>query len=509
MLKLVGDDRIQLYLRNVEQILRLLKATFPSFNTEKATQNCEASYDSIEKLACQWKLLIESVPENGNDEESLQIWQKSISMWLKQAQEIMSNVATNYDLSRLGYGMAVAIISLGLSIYAASKIIAQEIMSCFTFSIISFLYGIMMFGSSYVEEEHSFWYWATSAWLGLLLIKSSGKLGFHLLCFGLVLLRIAMRWNQTGNKFIGEPDIAKSYLLKHSTMLWLLVTISYLWNLSSLQHQIRHLKSPKFDIIIITMSTAALILKISLTDEDSPEIIGDWLRFIANLNFGIPIVIRVRLLFLILSVILFFAFTLRLRQRTTSYQTACIAHKILIFLLFTQSRVENIPLLLIFEMLFTLLDRLHLSVFEVTITTILLQQTSFFTQGGSNAISSIDLSNAYNGIINFNVLAVGALTFIGNWTGPILWTSASNLMLLRINRTRKNNLFFSHLAILTIFLLSSLTFTMAACIMLRTHLFVWTVFSPKFLYSLAWSLGQHLCINLGLGSLLYWVGTRK
>lgn len=144
----------------------------------------------------------------------------------------------------------------------------------------------------------------------------------------------------------------------------------------------------------------------------------------------------------------------------------------------------------------------------MTITIILLQQTSFFTQGGSNAISSIDLSNAYNGVINFNVIAVGALTFIGNWTGPIFWTSASNLMLLRMNRTRKDNFFFSHLAILTIFLLSSLTFTMAACIILRTHLFVWTVFSPKFLYSLAWSLGQHLCINVGLGSLLYWFGTR-
>lgn len=156
-----------------------------------------------------------------------------------------------------------------------------------------------------------------------MLYSSRGrKMSFYFMSFGLVLLRIAIRWNQTGNKFIGEPDIAKTYLLKNSTMLWLLVTISYLWNLSSLLYEIRHLKSPTFEIMIIAMSTAALSLKVSLTNEDSPEIIGNWLRFIVNFNFGIPIVIRVRLLFLILSVILFFAITLRLRHKTTSYRKA-------------------------------------------------------------------------------------------------------------------------------------------------------------------------------------------
>jgi ethanolaminephosphotransferase len=37
---------------------------------------------------------------------------------------------------------------------------------------------------------------------------------------------------------------------------------------------------------------------------------------------------------------------------------------------------------------------------------------------------------------------------------------------------------------------------MAACTMLRTHLFIWTVFSPKYLYTLAWTILNHLFINL-------------
>jgi ethanolaminephosphotransferase len=67
---------------------------------------------------------------------------------------------------------------------------------------------------------------------------------------------------------------------------------------------------------------------------------------------------------------------------------------------------------------------------------------------------------------------------------------------------------YRHLALLTVFTTSSLFFVMAACTLLRVHLFIWTVFSPKYLYSMAWSIGQHLCINMGVGSALYWLGKR-
>jgi ethanolaminephosphotransferase len=133
---------------------------------------------------------------------------------------------------------------------------------------------------------------------------------------------------------------------------------------------------------------------------------------------------------------------------------------------------------------------------------------SFFAFGGSNAISSVDLSSAYNGVSGYNVLAVGILTFVSNWAGPVFWTSATNVMLLRLHRQGQKNLLKQHLAMLTVFVTASLFFVMAACTLLRTHLFIWTVFSPKYLYSMAWSLGQHICISMGFGSLLFWLGTK-
>jgi ethanolaminephosphotransferase len=174
----------------------------------------------------------------------------------------------------------------------------------------------------------------------------------------------------------------------------------------------------------------------------------------------------------------------------------------------TQSRATNIPLFLLSSLILQALESADLSIAEITTSCIILQYTTFFAFGGSNAISSVDLSSAYNGISGFNVVAVGALTLVSNWAGPIFWTSATNLLLLQNRRQRwTTGAFRSHVVLLTVFASTSVAFVMAACTALRTHLFIWTVFSPKYLYAMAWSLGQHLLINVAFGGFLYWVGT--
>jgi ethanolamine phosphate transferase 2 subunit G len=183
-------------------------------------------------------------------------------------------------------------------------------------------------------------------------------------------------------------------------------------------------------------------------------------------------------------------------------------HDLLVLFLITQSRATNIPLLLIFQAQLSLLVNLDLSLIETTTTSLLLQYASFFAFSGSNAISSIDLSSAYNGVRGYNVLAVGLLTFVSNWSGPIFWTSATNILLLRLHAKGAKNVWKQHLSLLTIFATISLVGVMLACTVLRTHLFIWTVFSPKYLYSMAWAFGQHLLVNVALGSFIFWLGSR-
>lgn len=48
---------------------------------------------------------------------------------------------------------------------------SYKVLPAFAMVVVS-MYGTMMFASSYVEEEHHFWYWASSGWLTLLLLKA-------------------------------------------------------------------------------------------------------------------------------------------------------------------------------------------------------------------------------------------------------------------------------------------------------------------------------------------------
>lgn len=83
----------------------------------------------------------------------------------------MSSTASNYDVRKLATGQAVSTLALILAAVAAFPILANSFKESAPMLLISLLYGIMMFASSYVEEEQHFWYWATSAWLVLLWVK--------------------------------------------------------------------------------------------------------------------------------------------------------------------------------------------------------------------------------------------------------------------------------------------------------------------------------------------------
>ena len=77
----------------------------------------------------------------------------------------MTTMASNYDMNKLVTGGVVAATALGAGIMAMTLSPKGGPGRWFPFSLITLLYDIMMFASSYVEEEHHFWYWTTSAWL--------------------------------------------------------------------------------------------------------------------------------------------------------------------------------------------------------------------------------------------------------------------------------------------------------------------------------------------------------
>ncbi|GFF97097.1 putative transferase [Aspergillus lentulus] len=458
--------RIDILLRNAKQMLNAMKGTFPDLDLEATTppHGCDKQLPTgPAKVQCAWFQALQLVHGLGRNRTNLPDVESALLKVLRSAQEVMSSTASKYNTTRLYLGLFVAALAVLLSFFSAYGLVRKS-SDAVTFLMLSIIsYSGMMFASSYVEEEQQFWYWVITAWAVYLHIKSlrpwygskDAQFSFspiaRCMTVGLAIsYRILRRWNQTGQKFAAEPDIARNLFPRHQNILWALIILTYFDTCIRLC-----LNSPPSNIwrsAAILTTIAAFFFKLVFVASDSPELLDESLLSPIQKSLEeMPLILPARL-----------------------------------------SKAVNIPVFLMFRLQAIILDSLKMSATEVTITSLLSQNMTFFAFGGSNAISSVDLSNAYNGIGSYSVVLVGVLTFISNWAGPIWWASAARL--LYSNPTFAER--YGHRTLLTFHAAMSLMSVMAACTMLRTHLFIWTVFSPKYLYTLAWTILNHLFINL-------------
>jgi ethanolaminephosphotransferase len=207
----------------------------------------------------------------------------------------MSSTASNYDVQRLFLGTSLAFLVCVLS-YSTLPALRPLSPAGLYYTLTLILYAVLMFASSYVEEEHNFWYWTTSAWFFYLFIASmrkewSSNWLFHPALVALLVHRVIRRWNQTGQKYAGADDIATSGIFygSNSIILWALVGTTYIDVATRIsKHVARSLAT--FDsayggqaehteghrmagtVAVLPLCGTAFIFKLAFTGKDAPEL---------------------------------------------------------------------------------------------------------------------------------------------------------------------------------------------------------------------------------------------
>lgn len=96
----------------------------------------------------------------------------------------------------------------------------------------------------------------------------------------LLALRIVRVWNQTGQKYAGESDIAKTILPAHNILLWLCVLATYLNIIQQLARNTMPWASRQLSSAAsLALGIAAVGFKVAFTKADSPELL-DGLGFL-------------------------------------------------------------------------------------------------------------------------------------------------------------------------------------------------------------------------------------
>lgn len=123
---------------------------------------------------------------------------------------------------------------------------------------------------------------------------------------------------------------------------------------------------------------------------------------------------------------------------------------------------------------------------------IFLGEASFFSFGNSNSVATIDIAGAYTGLDTYNELVIGFLVGLIMYSGPLLFFIYSWLVIqTQTYRESENGFLFFKNYIKNSLIVMTILWTRHSWIvfifsiittLLRHHLFVWSVFSPKYIY---------------------------
>ena len=293
--------------------------------------------------------------------------------------------------------------------------------------------------SSFIEEEHQTLYFLSATLLLYSSIntdindKERGRRG-QVLSAGLALglHRLLRGFNQTGDKWRHLPDISDNL---------------------NLQPNLR------FNLFVLSAVSTLIFLNLSYS--------GLFLNFIII----ICIILQKYYVSVELAQIVYLALLIKIvvqrRQSTLFYETVIL----LCCLLLEETNVICLFVLLCYlNVVKPVL--MHVQPATALVMAIFIIKSSFFYFGNSNSLSTINVGAGYMGLTAYSPGLVIVQLAVHTYAGPCV--SLAYLLQHLEKDALKDAYFFSTWSDIVVFAI--------LCILLRFHIFVWTVFAPKLLY---------------------------
>lgn len=131
-------------------------------------------------------------------------------------------------------------------------------------------------------------------------------------------MRLMRGWNQTGQKFAGEPDIVSSFLLPNPTLLWALVWSAYFLVGQELLNNLDGIPTVVSGSVVAGVVTSAVAFKLTFTKHDAPELVVGFASLLANFFDGPSLVTQARAVFMGIGLAAIYPLYLLLVQPTKS-----------------------------------------------------------------------------------------------------------------------------------------------------------------------------------------------
>jgi ethanolamine phosphate transferase 2 subunit G len=109
---------------------------------------------------------------------------------------------------------------------------------------------------------------------------------------------VIRRWNQTGQKFAGESDIAKSFFPSNKLILWGAVLTTYFDIVQRISRRgFRRASAKISSIVALSLCSASFGFKVCFTNADAPELLDGFSRTILGGLEGVSLVTQARTVF--------------------------------------------------------------------------------------------------------------------------------------------------------------------------------------------------------------------